>query len=666
MEIKNLKLSLPWNLRYVLSVIGLLLSLNLVLRVAFLLFNQAQAHSLGWNYLFTAFMVGIRFDLATIFIFNGLIFLLVLVPSGLHKRRKTFLVANTLILLVNLPVIFVNGVDVVYFGFSEKRLTHEFSSTRLNDLLHFPLGELALQYWYVLVLMGLVLVFLVLALRYILRLSMQSLERADESGSLKFWAFAVLAIGLMFTGIRGGLQPLPLRPSNAFVTPNLFAGNLGLNSAYTMITSMTLNQDLKVDYVAEKDAIGIIRSMVRNDFDIEFGSERFPFLRRAEFRGSEKRYNVVLIVVESLNADNIGRLKGKKPEESITPNFDRISKKGRLFSRYYANANRSVEALPGILNSIPELYTRPLIGSDFETINHWGIGNMLLARGYETSFFHGGRNGTMGFDNYTRISGLNRYYGFNEYPNSEKDGDGGWGVFDGPFMQNWAIEIDKMKAPFFTSIFTLSNHHPFTLPDEGFEDLANRKDLSPFQKTTAYTDHCIGAFFDQIKDKSWYDSTLFLITADHTFFESSDPNRTICDFSHIPLLLLGPGIEPGVDNRLANQISILPTLIELLRLDTWHASSSVSLLQDPGKSFVITNQMGVRTLMKNDLALSTSFEKVHGAFVFQDQRWVHESGVALVSPEKKEEMDYELRCLFQLLRDSRTENRLIGSEYLRF
>src|SRR6267378_3616529 len=141
------------------------------------------------------------------------------------------------------------------------------------------------------------------------------------------------------------------------------------------------------------------------------------------------------------------------------------------------------------------------------------MASILGEKGYSTSFYHGGTNGTMGFDAFSRLAGFDTYYGRNEY-NNEKDFDGNWGIWDEEFFRYFAHNLDGTKQPFFSTVFSLSSHHPFALPSR-YQGKFKEGSL-PIHKSIRYTDYSLQQFFKTAASMPWFSNTLFVITADHT------------------------------------------------------------------------------------------------------------------------------------------------------
>lgn len=78
----------------------------------------------------------------------------------------------------------------------------------------------------------------------------------------------------------------------------------------------------------------------------------------------------------------------------------------------------------------------------------------LKEKGYDTSFFHGAANGSMGFLGFSNILGVDHYYGKTEF-NDDSKSDGVWGIWDEHFFQYIAAELDKKKTNVFCCNFYL-------------------------------------------------------------------------------------------------------------------------------------------------------------------------------------------------------------------
>lgn len=272
--------------------------------------------------------------------------------------------------------------------------------------------------------------------------------------------------------------------------------------------------------------------------------------------GPEKRWNVVVIVEESLSASFVGCLGGK----TRTPNLDRLAGEGLLLTRCFATGTRTVRGLEAVTLSIPptpgqSMLRRPDNGDLFS------LGRLFHERGYTTTFVYGG---------YGRFDNMNAFYsanGYNILDRSSPDAtpqnfSTAWGVCDGDMFQ-WALRAadadHAVGRPFHQLIMTTSNHRPYTFP-EGTIDAPQKSRSSAVR----YSDHALGAFIDAAAGRDWFANTLFVIVADHCH-STSGRQKLPLDKYHIPLLFYAPGRLPvqSVDT-VCSQIDVAPTIFGLL------------------------------------------------------------------------------------------------------
>ena len=105
----------------------------------------------------------------------------------------------------------------------------------------------------------------------------------------------------------------------------------------------------------------------------------------------------------------------------------------------------------------------------------------------------------------------------------------------------------------------------------------------------SFVDHCVGIVLDALKASPHADNTLVVLWSDHGFHLGEKQHwakRTLWEEStRVPLLIAGPGIEPGVTCREpASLIDIYPTLVDLCRLPKNSHLEGVTLvpqLNDP-------------------------------------------------------------------------------------
>ncbi|MBK7038009.1 MAG: hypothetical protein IPH42_17160 [Bacteroidetes bacterium] len=102
----------------------------------------------------------------------------------------------------------------------------------------------------------------------------------------------------------------------------------------------------------------------------------------------------------------------------------------------------------------------------------------------------------MQFDRLMAQAGIEQYFGRNEYGNDD-DFDGNWGIFDEPFLKWTANEMSTLKPPFYSQIFTISSHHPFTVPTQHKGKF--KKGVIPMLEVVGYADYALQQFLKKQK-----------------------------------------------------------------------------------------------------------------------------------------------------------------------
>ncbi|MEN2992562.1 MAG: LTA synthase family protein [Bacteroidia bacterium] len=262
------------------------------------------------------------------------------------------------------------------------------------------------------------------------------------------------------------------------------------------------------------------------------------------------RHNVIILILESLSQAYLA--------QGYAPFLDSLLRQGATVRWGFATNSRSAEGIPAILSSFPSWGEEPLIFTPYASRIQNSLAEILQKWGYTTAFFHGGNNGTMVLDSYAKQAGFRHYFGRREYPYPDRDYDGTWGIWDEPFLQFCADQLDRLPEPFLAVIFTLSSHHPYAIPAE-LQDSFPPGPL-PIHRAIRYTDWALRRFFSRISSRPWTQRTLFVFTADHTG-PLAEPYQVARQF-HVPIgfYLIGKAV-PAPDT-LASQIDILPSVLE--------------------------------------------------------------------------------------------------------
>jgi phosphoglycerol transferase MdoB-like AlkP superfamily enzyme len=483
-----------------------------------------------------AFLYGLRFDLSAIFSINLLYFILYFSPFPFGKAEQRQWWLKQLWLWGNVPFLALNLVDNEYFKFTGKRTTADI--VRLSADISDQLGSLIASYWYLPAILS--VLFILLYKLY------GSDEDRTEEGTIGKLGRLLLVVAVAVLIIRGSFQIRPLLPGHAFTLQPAHLGHLALNTPFVFFKSLQNTSDVKQNLMSDTE----ITKLLCNQ-DVSCTAD-------TAFPGT----NIVLIILESCSREYMGY---GNPYKGYTPFLDSLCQKGLFFENHFACGRTSQDALPAILGSIPRLGNEAYISSAQVTNELYGLGQLLTDAGYHTAFYHGGKNGTMGFDYFAQLAGFAQYIGMDEYP-EKAHFDGNWGIYDGPFLQFFAQELRKMPQPFGAAVFTLSAHHPYAVPDS----LSQRFDegVLPIHRPIAYADYALKQFFTSAAAQPWFNNTLFIITADHTQMNSEPKYNTELGQFAVPLLFYHPlGHLPHANTKkIVQHIDILPSIADYLQL----------------------------------------------------------------------------------------------------
>jgi len=560
------------------------MGLLLLSRLIFLITNHSQLNTADGSEILRALLVGFRFDFATALITITLPLLPLWIPLPWPVRKRVLTLSTTLSVIFFILISAFLWGDLFFYFEANRHLTLEPFGiiTDFRSVFRMIVEEYLLA-------SCLLIVFLVGISWWVLRLFNWSRKCESDVGGWG-WKRVTLWIPLVlitFIGIRGGVQKEPLKSADAVIGSSPFLANLALNGWYSFLTEATKDQR-PVKLMPEEESIAVVRELIRRDDDrfldnfpaasVEDSAAikppKYPLLRISPATGKITRdgekLNLVLIVVESLNADFLQSFGGA---DSAMPFLDSLARQSVIFTNFQAVGTRSFRGLCALLAAYPNL------GSDayhltFTLPRLTGLGGILTSEGYAARFMHGAPINSMGVTAICRMSGYPEFVSLEDFPKSADNGS--WGAWDHLALQRMAQDMDQMPEPFHYGIFTLCTHAPWALPEEyspRFPEDAPRADIL---NTFSYFDDALRDFFAKESKQPRFSRTLYLIVGDHTTHASEvERFRVGCIF-------YAPGrLEHRVENRLTSQLDILPSLLDLLGVEAPHSSFGSSLFSLP-------------------------------------------------------------------------------------
>ncbi|GIV33006.1 MAG: sulfatase [Chitinophagales bacterium] len=616
--------------------LGIVLLIYELLRIIFLLFN-APLFEVNAGKWMRIMLCGLRFDISAIMYTNLLLIILHVFPVPQRNSNGYQKLIKGVFYLSNLPFLFLSVVDIGYFPYSLKRSTADIVGFSFDFMR--LLEDILVDFWYLL----LVALFLIALMEFLYRKTSVLRMPPRRSGIVAHVCVTVAAGAAAVTGARGGLQLRPLSPISALQCTDAEYAPLVLNTPFYFLYSLTQPGVKPVQYFS-RDTL----------------QQRFTFCRSAEsdapvvctLPAGRKNVNIVIIVLESFSQEFIG-VYGANP--SYTPFLDSLGREGLVFGNMFANGTRSVEGIPAICASVPVLMDECFIYSRFQVNTVEGLAGLLKKIGYVSAFFHGGTNGTFNFDSFSRLAGFDSYYGRKEY-NNEKDFDGSWGIFDGPFFQFAAQKMQTMQQPFCCLLFSLSSHHPYSIPPDFAQQVSDVGD--PFLKSLRYTDYALKEFFRTAASMPWYSHTLFIITADHRGPAFDAYYNTPTGRYAIPLIVYLPGSDLlGATDIPVQQIDILPGIMDFVGYPYPFCSLGESFFRDLPFRYVYQYLNGIAQITDGKYVLHFDGSRSIGLYAYS-KRQPPGNNLLDSLPEERQRLEERLKAVLQIYYTAMQTNQL--------
>ena len=549
------------NLRYLKPIFSFFLiglSITTISRILlFFVFKERVVENPNYGQLF---LIGLRFDLILMCYIAFLPTVLIsLLPDSVLKHFKKFfniyfIFFLFLFLLMELSTLdFINQYD-----------------TRPNrlflDYLIYPkevVGTLLKSYLPSLIITT---ILLGIALFFAFKHGKKIFYPFDSTYKTKLLLFPLVAFFLFF-GARGSLtSKRPINASNAIFCSDQMTNSLGLNSLYTVaFAAYSIKNEGDVKKYGKMDELEAY-TRVKKYMDVtEFIPGEVPFLHLQKPDAPQPKYNVVIFLQESLGAEYVGCLNGLP----LTPELDKLSKEGLLFTNLYCTGTRSVRGIEQVTAGFLPNPSESIVKLGGSQQGFFTLADAFGRQNYDTSFIYGGM---ANFDNMASFFNGNGFKNIIDETDFDKDGKkyamkGTWGYSD----EDLAVKANEYyknlgNKPFFSLMFSTSNHEPFEFPD-------GRIDLYEQPKNTVhnamkYADFSIGKFFELAKKEKYFKNTIFVVIADHNT-RTYGKNLVPVNKFHIPALIIAPNVDKGITyDNLASQMDIPSTVLALSGITT--------------------------------------------------------------------------------------------------
>lgn len=365
--------------------------------------------------------------------------------------------------------------------------------------------------------------------------------------------FVVLGT-ITFISARSSFEHRPFNLAKAIFSSNQIVNTLTANSGYMLATSVKSMMSEKASTYKPLTQEEIIKEIQTDTgFDYTPATAENPTLNRLIPTNTGARKNIVIILEESLGAQFVGYLGGS----GLTPNLDRIYGEGYGFTNMFATGVRSVRGIEAVTSGFPPTVNTSTVKREKTQKNFFNLASVLKNEGYQNSFIYGGESHFDNMRSFFLGNGYTKIIDINNYDNPIFTGS--WGVSDEDLFNKALETFDEMhrqQQPFYSLVFTSSNHDPYEIKESFSHNVRNR------ETAIKYADYALGKFYDEIKTKPYFNDTIFLVIADHDARAWGSELVPVNHF-HIPAVLFGAGIEHKTESHVVSQIDIPKTLMSL-------------------------------------------------------------------------------------------------------
>ena len=645
-----------WGLAWNLLVVYVAYTLC---RAIFLTLNWSlYAGTLSLSHTMELFGAGLLFDTPAILYTNAAILLMFLLPLHYKESPVYYRVARWIYVIVNSIAVYVNLMDCVYFPFTGKRTTAsvfaEFSNESTGEMLKIFGGQF-LSHWY--------LVLLAAAITWAFwKLFRPVPERIQRpTGLSRYYLLRIVAllvaIPLCIAAIRGGFtkatRPITISNANQYVNRPAETG-IVLNTPFSIFRTLKKTPFVVPDYMSDEEATALYTPLHQPHDSIAFMPR-----------------NVVVLILESYSKQHIGfynKTLRNGTYKGFTPFLDSLIEAGAMTFKYsYANGRKSIEGMPSVLSSLPN-FVEPLFLTPASLNSMSGLARELGEhKGYTTAFFHGAQNSSMGFHAFARATGFKQYFGRDEYNadpnfNGDDDFDGTWAIWDEEFFQFYAQQMNKMREPFMTALFSASSHDPFVIPEKykGRFPQGER----PLQECVAYTDYALKRFFEAASQQPWFKNTLFVITADHVSQQIDPFYCTTLGNYCVPIILYAPGdasLRGYDEERVVEQIDIMPTVLSYLHYDQPYIAFGCDMLNgsaDEGFALHWLPESSSYEYVWGDYALQFDGKQVTSAYAYRTDSTFSNNVLNSMPPAILDHMQRQMKSVIQQYMQRMTSDQL--------
>lgn len=387
----------------------------------------------------------------------------------------------------------------------------------------------------------------------------------ESRTTTRLWQTGVwlLITAFLFLPMRGSVTVSTMNTGRVYFSNNQMLNQAAVNPLFNIIESLSENTfDLnKYTYMSSVEAQQLTQQLLPTD--------RWT---HTEEVFATQRPNIVLVILESFSTNALGAM----------PNLMRLAQEGINFSNAYSSSYRTDRGIVSLMSAFPGQPTSSLMTVPSKSRNLPQIGKALKQEGYLLNFYYGGDEDFTNMRSYLIDGGFENRVVDKDFPLQDRMSK--WGAHDHIVLERASREIRQRYTQYpdnqyFDVILTLSSHEPFDVPFTS--DFSHA-----YLNSVAYTDSCLGAFVDSLKQHPLWDSTIVILSPDHGYpYPNGIANYNPLRY-RIPMAIIGGAVQqPMPVPTLCSQIDLVPTVLHAMGLDAEAYPFSKNILDSTQTEF---------------------------------------------------------------------------------
>ena len=564
--------------RYLITIFAVhagALFLLAIVRVLFFWVNFPEGAEFRFADMLHALVLGVRFDNHGASYVSLLPVVVAFVASFVRNvdDRRVLLFFRIYYAVFFSIFLFLAVTDIRYFSVFGWHINYEtlgymkFLGTTTGMML-----EDAENYPYIVLAVATVVLFCT-ALKWLTNLLWKSLFMGTSlrHSALVQISMLLLAVGVLFIGMRGSFQRYVLKVSFASFSNIPFYNKVGNSAVFNIVeTYKQSRKNVDVKLLSECDEEEAL-DFVRHELSISTADTIKPLTR--EIAGGEKRIapNIVLVLMESMTLYN---LENDAEGNPLTPFLQNLKSRSYYFENFYSAGIHTNNGICATMYGYTPNFSKPCMNqpSDLYT----GLPYELKRNGYETYAFVTSNPQYDNMNSFLRENSIDVLFSQYDYP--EEKIVNRFGVRDDYMFEYGVDKLNEVRrSPFFALFLTCSNHSPFSIPEEyakRFSDVENQ--------AISYADDAVRGFFEKAVKTEWGRNTVFIFVADHGKPRGENPYDMAYYYNRIPCFIYSPMFDDRMHavSDLGGQIDLFPTIMGLLGFDYQNNTLGVDLFKE--------------------------------------------------------------------------------------